>query len=216
MNPANTSPRMKDLAVISDPNTIKVLFDKIRALIVFKYLVNEEMTVKQLADAIGKNPGNVLRHIERLKSVGLVQQVRTEKTTTGIVQRYYRATAREYRLGIADMIKSNGGMRTFVKDRLQNMILGLGAYGVFIPETRIDEALGLLEQLIERENQISSELTIINTEFWNGLSTHQQEDASRLMREVMTNRDEEYLKLKAKWSSFVLSFLETSQAGNLT
>ena len=153
---------MKDLEIITDPNTIKVLFDKIRALIVFKYLVNEEMTVKQLADAIGKNPGNVLRHIERLKSVGLVKQVRTEKTTTGIVQRYYRTTAREYRLGIAGMIKANGGMKTYAKDRLRNMILGLEAYGVSIPETRMADALVILEQLIERENQVSSENLLKN------------------------------------------------------
>ncbi len=210
MNSSNAPHRMKDLEIISDPNTIKVLFDKIRALIVFKYLVNEEMTVKQLADAIGKNPGNVLRHIERLKSVGLVQQVRTEKTTTGIVQRYYRATAREYRLGIADMIKANGGMRTFAKDRLRNMIMSLEAYGVTIPEARMNEALSMLEHLIERENQISSKLAIIDEEYWNSISTHQQEDASRLMRDVMVAQDTEYLKLKDKWCSFVMSFLKTN------
>jgi len=199
---------MKDLEIISDPNTIKVLFDKVRALIVFKYLVNEEMTVKQLADAIGKNPGNVLRHIERLKSVGLVKQVRTEKTQTGIVQRFYRATAREYRLGIADMIKTDGGMRTFAKDRLRNMIASLEVYGIRIPEERMNEALTMLEKMIERENQISSELKITNSEFWNDLSTHQQEDASRLMRDVMVAQDEKYLKLKDEWSSFVMLFLE--------
>ncbi|KXH71885.1 MAG: hypothetical protein AM326_11395 [Candidatus Thorarchaeota archaeon SMTZ-45] len=210
MNPANTSPRMKDLEIITDPSTIKVLFDKVRALIVFKYLVNEEMTVKQLADAIGKNPGNVLRHIERLKSVGLVHQVRTEKTTTGIVQRYYRATAREYRLGIADMIKANGGMQNFARDRLSNMILGLEAYGVRIPEDRMADALNMLERLIDRENQISSKLTIINAEFWNSLSTHQQKDASRLMRDVMVAQDSEYLQLKDKWCSFVTSHLSTN------
>lgn len=210
MNPVSASRLMKDLEIITDPNTIKVLFDKIRALIVFKYLVNEEMTVKQLADAIGKNPGNVLRHIERLKSVGLVQQVRTEKTTTGIVQRYYRATAREYRLGIADMMKSNDGMKAYAKDRLRNMLLGLEAYGVSIPETRLAEALSILERMFERENQVSSALTITNAEFWNSLSIHQQEDASRLMRDVAMARDSEYLKLKDKWCSFVMSFLKAS------
>ncbi|MFW9810672.1 MAG: winged helix-turn-helix domain-containing protein [Candidatus Thorarchaeota archaeon] len=210
MSPSNTSHHMKDLEIISDPNTIKVLFDKIRALIVFKYLVNEEMTVKQLADAIGKNPGNILRHIERLKSVGLVQQVRTEKTTTGIVQRYYRATAREFRLGIADMMKGNGGIQTYAKDRLRNLILGLEAYGVNIPDSRMADALIILEQLIERENQVSSELKIVNAEFWNRLPTHQQEDASRMMREVMVAQDLEYIKLKDKWCSFVISFLKSS------
>ena len=208
MSPSNTPPHMKDLEIISDPNTIKVLFDKVRALIVFKYLVNEEMTVKQLADAIGKNPGNVLRHIERLKSVGLVQQVRTEKTQTGIVQRFYRATAREYRLGIADMIKTDGAMRTYAKDRLRSMITSLEAYGVRIPDERMDDSLMLLEQMIERENQISSKLKITNSEFWNNLSTHQQEDASQLMRNVLVAQDEEFLKLRDKWCSFVMSFLE--------
>jgi DNA-binding transcriptional ArsR family regulator len=210
MNTENAAPHMKDLEIITDPNTIKVLFDKIRALIVFKYLVKEEMTVKQLADAIGKNPGNILRHIERLKSVGLVQQVRTEKTITGIVQRYYRATAREYRLGIVDMIKANGGVKDYAKNRLHNMILGLEAYGVKIPEARMTDAMTIFENLIERENQISSELKIVNEEFWNSLPTHQQDDASRLMREVMVTQDKEYQKLKDEWCSFVLSFLESS------
>jgi DNA-binding transcriptional ArsR family regulator len=206
MNQADEPKEMKDLEIITDLNTIRVLFDKVRALIVFKYLVNEEMTVKQLADAIGKNPGNVLRHIERLKSVGLVQQVRTEKTTTGILQRYYRATAREYRLGIADMIRADGGARAYAKDRLRNMVLGLEAYGVTIPEDRMADALMLLERLFQRENHVSSSLTIINPEFWNGLPKPQQDDASRLMREVALTQDAEYLRLREEWSSFVLSF----------
>jgi len=201
---------MKDLEIITDPDTIRVLFDKMRALIVFKYLVNEEMTVKQLADAVGKNPGNVLRHIERLKSVGLVQQVRTERTTTGIVQRYYRATAREYRLGIADMMKADGGIEIYAKSRLRNMILGLESYGVSIPEARLPEAESILEQLLERENQVISQLTIINAGFWNSLPTHLQDDASRLMRDVVLARDSEYLRLKDRWCSLAMSFLKTS------
>ena len=64
-------------------------------------------------------------------------------------------------------------------------------------------------QDIDRENQISSEITIANSDFWNSMSTHQQEDASRLMRDVLIARDAEYLKLRDKWSSFVMSFLES-------
>ena len=109
------------------------------------------------------------------------------------------------------MIKANGGMRTFAKDRLRNMIMSLKVYGVSIPETRMNDALTMLEELIERENQISSELTIANSEFWNSLSKHQQEDASRLMRDVMVAGDAEYMKLKDRWCSFVMSFLDTSK-----
>ncbi|NOR38567.1 MAG: hypothetical protein GQ580_03150, partial [Candidatus Thorarchaeota archaeon] len=45
---------MKDLEIISDPKTIKILFEPTRAAIVFKYLVQDSMTVKQLSDQIGR------------------------------------------------------------------------------------------------------------------------------------------------------------------
>ncbi len=205
MTPKGTSQQMKDLEIITDPNTIKVLFDKTRAVLVFKYLVNEAMTVKQLADAIGKNPGNVLRHIDRLKDAGLVRQVRTEKTNTGIVQRYYRATAREYRLGIVDMMKSGDGVRDYAEDRLQSIISSLSVYGVNIPDEKSDQATDILKTLIERENMISSKITITDAEAWNSLPKQQQEDASRLMREAALTRDDQYQKLRQKWSEFIQS-----------
>ncbi len=209
MNPKRrTSKHMKDLEVITDPSTIKVLFDKIRAIIVFKYLVNQEMTVKQLADAIHKNPGNILRHIERLKTVGLVKQVRTEKTNTGIVQRYYRATAKEYRLGIADMMKSEEGVKTYARDRLENMIQSLEAYGIIVPESKMNKAVDLLKDRIEGENKVQSGIPITSQEFWNNLPKHQQEDASWLMRDLFLSDSTEYIKLQKKWSNFLRSFME--------
>ena len=209
MNPKRrTSKHMKDLEVITDPNTIKVLFDKIRAIIVFKYLVNQEMTVKQLADAIHKNPGNILRHIERLKTVGLVKQVRTERTNTGIVQRYYRATAKEYRLGIADMMKSEEGVKTYARDRLENMIQSIEAYGIIVPESKMNEAVDLLKDRIEGENKVQSGIPITNQEFWNNLPKHQQEDASWLMRDLFLSDSTKYIKLQKKWSDFLRSFME--------
>ncbi|MDF1538327.1 MAG: winged helix-turn-helix domain-containing protein [Candidatus Thorarchaeota archaeon] len=209
MNPKrSTSKHMKDLEIITDPNTIKVLFDKMRAIIVFKYLVNQEMTVKQLADAVNKNPGNILRHIERLKTAGLVKQVRTEETNTGIVQRFYRATAREYRLGIADMMKSDEGVKVYAKDRLSNMIQALEAYGINIPEEKMDEAINLLKNLVESENKVSAGIPITNQEFWNELPKHQQDDASWLMRDLFLLQDSEHIKARRKWSEFLRSFMQ--------
>ncbi|MHA2424130.1 MAG: winged helix-turn-helix domain-containing protein [Candidatus Thorarchaeota archaeon] len=212
MNPKrSTSKRMKDLEIISKPDTIKVLFDKIRATIVFKYLVNEAMTVKQLADALGKNPGNILRHIDRLKEAGLVHQVRTEKTNTGIVQRYYRATAREYRLGLADMMKGEEGVKSYAKDRLVSMIQGLKAYGVVIPEEQMEKAIDLLKEVIDAENKVSSNISITNQEFWNDLPKHQQSDASWLMRELFQAYDSDYLQRKRKWNEFIQSHMKRKQ-----
>ena len=59
------------------------------------------------------------------------------------------------------------------------------------------------------ENLVSSELKMVNEEFWNSLPTHQQDDASHLIRDVMVKQDAEYQKLKDEWCSFVMSFQKT-------
>ena len=100
--------RIKDMEVIEDKNMIKLLMEPTRAKIVFDYLVRDSMTVKQLSEVTGKNPGTILHHIQKLKEVGVVFEERTEQTRTGIVQRYYRASAREYRMGISEMVQATG------------------------------------------------------------------------------------------------------------
>ncbi len=194
---------MKDLEVISDPRTIKVLFEPTRAAIMFKYLVNGAMTVKQLADALGKNPGTILHHIDKLREVGLVVQERTEQTVTGIVQRYYRATAREYRLGIRGMMEANGGVADFARERLRSMIRGLAAYGVVIPEDEVGEAMELLSPLLERENAVSSSIKILNEEVYRSLPGAVRSDASRIMRRFMLEEDSQYRGLRNKWHKFL-------------
>ncbi len=196
---------MKDLEIISDPNVIKVLFEPTRASIVFKYLINGSMTVKQLSDATGKNPGTILHHIQKLQQVGIVVQERTEQTPTGIVQRYYRATAHEYRLGISGMMEANGGVAQFAKDRLASMISSLSVYGIEIPESQMDEAMGLLQRLIERENVVSSNLPIADEKSYHKLPASVRGDASRIIRRLALEEDSEYQRLRAEWNSFLRS-----------
>ncbi|MHA2161387.1 MAG: winged helix-turn-helix domain-containing protein [Candidatus Thorarchaeota archaeon] len=205
MTPKKIKP-MKDLEIISDPKTIKVLFEPTRAAIVFKYLVNGSMTVKQLADALGKNPGTILHHIDKLKDAGLVGQERTEQTVTGIVQRYYRATAREYRLGISGMLQANGGVAQFAKERLSSMINSLSVYGIEIPESQAEEAMELLRKLIERENTVSSSLTIPDEETYHTFSPSIRNDASRIMRRFALEEDPQYRRLREDWQKFLRTY----------
>ena len=152
--------KISDLEIISDPKVIKVLFEPTRAAIVFKYLVYKSMTVKELSDELGKNPGTILHHIQKLIDIGIVVQERTETTQTGITQRFYRATAREQRLGISGMMEANGGVAQFAKERLTTMISSLKVYGIEIPESQIDEAMEKLRRLIERENSVNASMKI--------------------------------------------------------
>ncbi|MFW9944821.1 MAG: winged helix-turn-helix domain-containing protein [Candidatus Sifarchaeia archaeon] len=208
MENGSTTVPMKDLEVIMDTNKIKVLFEPTRASIVFEYLVNEAMTVKQLSEKLNRNPGTILHHIQKLQAIGVVVQERTEMTTTGIVQRYYRATAKEYRLGIGGMIEANGGVAQFAKDRLRSIVSSLSVYGIEIPEAQVEEAMDVLRRLIERENAVNSELPIADEKRHRKLPPSVRGDASRIMRRFALEEDSEYQRVREEWQRLLRSHRE--------
>ena len=192
--------RIKDMEVIEDKNMIKLLMEPTRAKIVFDYLVKDSMTVKQLSEVTGKNPGTILHHIQKLKEVGLVFEERTEQTQTGIVQRYYRASAREYRMGISEMVQATGDDAT---KRLKSIIKSLSVYGIDIPEDQVGEAVELLTALISCENDLSSRNLIVNEEDLDKLSSSVRGDTSRIMRRFALEEDSQYRDLRKKWHAFL-------------
>ena len=193
-------PRVKDMEVIEDKNTIKLLMEPTRSKIVFDYLVRDAMTVKQLSVVTGKNPGTILHHIQKLKEVGVVFEERTEATQTGIVQRYYRASAREYRMGISEMVQATGDDAT---KRLKSIIKSLSVYGIDVPQEQVSEAVGLLTAMIGRENEISSRNLIVNEEEHDKLSSSLRGDASRIMRRFALEEDSQYKELRETWHAFL-------------
>ena len=195
-------PRIKDMEVIEDKKLIKLLMEPTRAKIVFDYLVKDSMTVKQLSEVTGKNPGTILHHIQKLKEVGLVFEERTETTQTGIVQRYYRASAREFRMGISEMVQATGDDTT---KRLKSIIRSLSVYGIDVPEDQIEKAMGLMTALINRENELSSRNLIVDEEGYDKLSSSVRGDASRIMRRFALEEDSQYRDLRSKWHAFLRS-----------
>ncbi len=194
---------MKDVEVITDPSILKVLLEATRANIVFKHLVKSSMTVTQLGDSIGKNPGTILRHIDKLKKAGIVVEVRTEQTRTGIIQRYYRATAREFRLGFSGMMQSDGGVAEFARAHIMSMIKALSIYGVDIPESKLDESMELLGKLLEQENEVISNLSITEEKSFYELPQPVRNDTSRIMRRLVLEEDAQYRRLREKWHSLL-------------
>ncbi|MHA2303646.1 MAG: winged helix-turn-helix domain-containing protein, partial [Candidatus Thorarchaeota archaeon] len=205
MENGSTKVPMKDLVVITDSKKIKILFEPTRASIMFQYLVNASYTVKQLSDELDKNPGTILHHIQKLQDIGVVVQERTEMTPTGIVQRYYRATAKEYRLGISGMMEANGGVAQFAKDRLKSIVSSLAVYGIEIPESQTEEAMDVLRRLIERENAVNSDLPIADEKRFHKLPSSLRGDASRIMRRFSLEEDSEYQKLREEWHRLLRS-----------
>jgi DNA-binding transcriptional ArsR family regulator len=202
MSGSKKKPRVKDMEVIEDKKLIKLLMEPTRAKIVFDYLVKDSMTVKQLAGVTGKNPGTILHHIQKLKEAGLVFEERTEATQTGIVQRYYRASAREYRMGISEMVQATGDDAT---KRLKSIITSLSVYGIDVPERQIEQAVDLMTAMINRENEISSRNLIVNEEEYDKLSSSQRGEASRIVRRFALEEDSQYRELREKWTTFLRS-----------
>ena len=194
--------RIKDMEVIEDKELIKLLMEPTRAKIVFDYLVRDSMTVKQLSEVTGKNPGTILHHIQKLKEVGLVFEERTEQTQTGIVQRYYRASAREYRMGISEMSQATGDDTT---KRLKSIIRSLSVYGIDVPENQIGTAMELMTALINHENEISSRNMIVDEEGYDELPSSVRGDASRIMRRFALEEDSQYRDLRKDWHAFLRS-----------
>ena len=190
------------MEVIEDKKLIKLLMEPTRAKIVFDYLVKGSMTVKQLSEVTGKNPGTILHHIQKLKEVGLVFEERTEQTQTGIVQRYYRASAREFRMGISEMVQATGDDAT---KRLKSIITSLSVYGIDVPERQIGEAVDLLTAMISRENEISSSNLIENEDEYDNLPSSERGDVSRIMRRFALEEDSQYRELREEWTAFLRS-----------
>ena len=188
------------MQVIEDKKLIKLLMEPTRAKIVFDYLVKDAMTVKQLSEVTGKNPGTILHHIQKLKEVGIVFEERTEQTPTGIVQRYYRATAREFRMGISEMVQATGDD---ARKRLKSIIKSLSVYGIDVPESQIDEAVELMTAMIGRENEISSRNLIVDEVGYDKLSSSVRGDASRIMRRFALEEDSQYRELRENWHAFL-------------
>ncbi|TFG32732.1 ArsR family transcriptional regulator [Candidatus Thorarchaeota archaeon] len=205
-NPKTTPPAIKEYVVISNLKTIKLLLDRTRADIVFKYLVHDEMTVKQLSDAMGKKPGTVLHHVQKLNSAGIIEMVRTHETTRGIVERYYRAIAREYRLGITEMMRSRV-KTTSPRNPIQSTVIGLSSLGIVISEGDMKRARELLTRMTEIEDKIENVINRPdNTEF-QSLPSSIRIDVMKNMQRFLLSKNSTYNELLSEWHDLLSQYL---------
>ncbi|MHA2193867.1 MAG: helix-turn-helix domain-containing protein [Candidatus Thorarchaeota archaeon] len=195
MSPRKAAP-IKDVEVLSDKKKIKLLMDPLRIAII-SVLGREPMTVKQIAVELNRKPGTILHHLDRLKKAKLVVQVRTEKTRTGIVQRYYRATAREYQIGVAKVVSRKPTLeetKETLEDRWRGVIIGLAEYGIVIPESKMEHALDLLRAMTECEDNINRRVYRAER---SSMAPHIQAEVTRIMRRLALDQDNECSRIQA-------------------
>ena len=83
--------------VISDPSAVSVLFhDKKQEIL--KLLINSDLNIREIENKTGLNPGTIKRHLDDLLEKDLVFQSQTIKNEYGFTLKYYRATAKNFKV----------------------------------------------------------------------------------------------------------------------
>lgn len=208
ITPEIDSEPIKEFEVISDIRRIKLLLDRTRADIMFGYLVHNPMTVKQLADAMGKKPGTVLHHVQKLKESKLIELVRTQETPTGIVERYYRATAREYRLGISELMRESPKTSLKPQDPIKSTLIGLSTVGVSVPESDMKHAGDILGKLIQLENRTGMVINRPENKAFQQLPPATRSGVLERMLQFLLSKNATYEEALKEWHNLLATYLE--------
>ncbi|MGC9523148.1 MAG: ArsR/SmtB family transcription factor [Anaerolineae bacterium] len=84
---------LADVFMIDDLETLKTIADPLRLQIV-EQLIDEPLTVKQVAANLGLTPARLYYHVNLLEEHGLIQVVE-QRLVSNLVEKVYRATAWE-------------------------------------------------------------------------------------------------------------------------
>lgn len=112
---------MDQVLVLNTPEQLQALAHPTRHRIL-NVLVERTATNKQLAAILGDPPARIHFHVRELLSAGLVAIVE-ERTKGGVVEKYYRAVARSFRLGDAFQYGNAAGGKESGEDVSRSLLI---------------------------------------------------------------------------------------------
>ncbi len=80
--------RMEDVLVLSSPEKVKIISDKLR-ITVLQILIGQKATVKQVADILGQSSAKIHYHVKELEKQNFIKIVEVVEKG-GILEKYYR------------------------------------------------------------------------------------------------------------------------------
>ncbi len=154
---------IKEYLVIDDPAAIKLLFVP-RFTDILKLIGPAEMSVSDIAHALGINPGSAYYRLKVLEKHGLAKQVRDE-IRGGVVVKYYRKAATNITIDAGSpenkAVASEAGLDESYKERL---LRSMSYFGYEVPEDRMVQAKdrlmacdGLMKALLKEVQQAGLE-----------------------------------------------------------
>ena len=97
----NTSKKqeIQDELIITDSSLVLIVLHDKKKLIL-ENLLKKDMTIQDLRQSIGLNPGTIKRHLDDLKLHKLVFESRIEKNDYNITMKFYRAVAKSFKINV--------------------------------------------------------------------------------------------------------------------
>ncbi len=106
-SPAEADDRPADELTITTLETLKVFSDPLRQKII-EAVIDSARTVKQIAALLGLAPTKLYYHINLLEAHGLIRVVET-RIVSGIIEKHYRASARNFAIQRTLLSPGSGG-----------------------------------------------------------------------------------------------------------
>ena len=83
------------------PDEARALANPLR-LRILRLCLDEALTNKQVADALGKDPGSTLHHVRMLVDTGFLAPTEVRQGAKGALEKPYRATGKSWQLSVSD------------------------------------------------------------------------------------------------------------------
>ncbi|MDQ3876385.1 MAG: helix-turn-helix domain-containing protein [Actinomycetota bacterium] len=124
---------------------------------ILRLCLDEELTNKQIADRLGKDPATVIHHVRTLASTGFLAAGAVRAGASGALEKPYRATGKSWTLDISELDEELG-VGVAMVDAFRDELLESGAHSVeALSRFAVTLTKRSLEELVSRLNAIVEE-----------------------------------------------------------
>ncbi len=111
----------------------------------------EDLTNKQLADRLGRDPGTVLYHVRQLLAVGFLEAAPVRAGSSGALEKPYRSTGRSWRIDSTSAGALPGGamapLEAFRAELAETGPASIATMSRFVLRLSADDLEGLTERI---------------------------------------------------------------------